>query len=138
MSRIEAKSEYFDYYLTIDVNTAIYPIKEDEKFEMMLSDSLYEQKPAAEMKYDASKKLDSRAESFEYIMQGIVFKYSQEKSKAYVPYPFTLPSVSLRYTSLTTCALPVSLVHAAYTPLSVLCTRRTADYLCNCVARRPC
>lgn len=82
VSRIEAKSEYYDYYLTIDVNTAIYPLKDDDKFEVMLSDSLSEQKPATEGGYDPSKKLDRRAEGYEYIMQGRVFKYTQEKSKA--------------------------------------------------------
>lgn len=82
VSRIEAKSEFYDYYITIDINTNIYPVKEDEKIEVMLSSSLNESAEANESGYNPSKELDSRADSYEYIMQGRVFKYSQKKQKA--------------------------------------------------------
>lgn len=32
--------------------------------------------------YDSSVPLDSRAESFEYIMHGKIFKYAEEKARA--------------------------------------------------------
>lgn len=40
VSRIEARSEKRDMYMLLDVNTEIYPMKENEKFLMALSPSL--------------------------------------------------------------------------------------------------
>lgn len=82
VSRIEAKSEFYDYSITVDVNTNIYPIKEGEKIEVTISDSLYEVKDINETGYNANKKPSATAESYDYIMQGRVYKYTQKKSKA--------------------------------------------------------
>ncbi len=82
VSRVEAKSEFYDYSIVVDVNTNIYPIKEGEKIEVLISDSLYEVKDTNETGYTANKKLSATAESFDYIMHGRVYKYTQKKSKA--------------------------------------------------------
>jgi len=82
VSRIIAKSEFYDYTLTIDVNTNIYPIKEKEKIEVMLADTLNEGETQEEEGYNPAKKLDTRALQYGYIMQGRVYKYSQAKHKA--------------------------------------------------------
>ena len=37
VSRIEARSERFDMFMHLDVNTEIYPIKEGQKFTMALA-----------------------------------------------------------------------------------------------------
>lgn len=84
VSRIDAKSENYDTEITLDINSEIYPLKEGHKFEILLADRLYED-AADESEvagYDPSRPLDSRAQSFEYIMHGKIFKYSEEKSRA--------------------------------------------------------
>lgn len=86
VSRIDAKSENYDTELTLDINSEIYPLKEGYKFEILLSDRLHEN-PSVDTEvggYDPSQELDSRAESFEYIMHGKIFKYAEEKARAYV------------------------------------------------------
>lgn len=42
VTRIEAKSEKFDMFMHLDINTEIYPMKEREKFSMALSSTLNE------------------------------------------------------------------------------------------------
>lgn len=57
---------------------------EGDKFEVLLSDRLREDSTGVEdiTGYDATRELDDRANSYEYIMHGVIFKYAQEKSKA--------------------------------------------------------
>lgn len=40
VTRIEAKSEQFDMYMQLDVNTDIYPLHEGDKFMMVLASTL--------------------------------------------------------------------------------------------------
>lgn len=40
MSRIEARSEQFDMYMQLDVNTEVYPMKPGDKFTMVLAPTL--------------------------------------------------------------------------------------------------
>lgn len=42
VTRVEAKSEKFDMYMHLDVNTDAYPLREGEKFSMALSSTLNE------------------------------------------------------------------------------------------------
>lgn len=42
VTRIEAKSEKFDMFMHLDINTEVYPMKEREKFSMALSPTLNE------------------------------------------------------------------------------------------------
>lgn len=86
VSRIDAKSENYDTEITLDINSEIYPMKEGDKFEVLLADRLYEdaQDESEIPGYDPTRQLDSRADSFEYIMHGKIFKYAEEKSRAVV------------------------------------------------------
>lgn len=86
VSRIDAKSENYDTLLTIDINTEIYPMREGDKFEVMLSDRLNEASGGFNELpgFDPTRKLDARADEYGYIMQGKVFKYAEEKTRAYV------------------------------------------------------
>lgn len=40
VSRIEARSEQFDMYMQLDVNTEVYPMKPGDKFTMVLASTL--------------------------------------------------------------------------------------------------
>lgn len=89
VSRIEAKSETYDTELTLDVNTEIYPIMQSETIEILLSEQLDDAatKPdsADDMQgYNPTKPLGDRADDFEYIMRGKIFKYTEKHMRAYV------------------------------------------------------
>ncbi len=78
----------YEIFLTIDINTAIYPMKEGDKFEILIADRLDPAGPAAgsveggAAGYDSSKPMGSRADEYDYIMRGRIFKYTQEKVKS--------------------------------------------------------
>ena len=59
-------------------------MREGDKFELLLSDRLNPNDAEVEEipGYKAMKELGRRADEFEYIMHGKIFKYAQEKSKA--------------------------------------------------------
>lgn len=87
MSRLDAKSEVYDIYLTIDVNTSVWPVKEGDKFAICIADRLDPEGPSSRSEegysgYDSSKPMGSRADEYEYIMHGKIFKFNQVKMKA--------------------------------------------------------
>lgn len=61
-------------------------MNEGDKFEIMLSDRLNESADDMDDStgYDPTRPLDSRANRYEYIMHGKIFKYAEEKARAYV------------------------------------------------------
>lgn len=103
--------------VTIDVNTEIYPIAEGDKIELLLSEQLRPGGSAAAasgaeggegagdgggagdaggsvdgiddatVSYDPTLPLGDMADQFDYIMYGRIFKFAEEKSKAYVFFP---------------------------------------------------
>nr|AFK47081.1 unknown [Lotus japonicus] len=70
VSRIEARSEKRDMYMLLDVNTEIYPMKENEKFLMALSPSLVLNTK------DGSVPIH---EKFEYIMHGRLYNITNDE-----------------------------------------------------------
>lgn len=82
VSRVTAKSEFYDYNIVVDVATNVYPVKDDEKIEVLLASSLDTHSDGNDTGYNPAKVLDARADSYDYIMQGRVYKYFQKKSKA--------------------------------------------------------
>ncbi|KAL1563356.1 DNA-directed RNA polymerases II and V subunit 8A-like [Salvia divinorum] len=64
VSRISARSEQFDMLMHLDVNTEIYPMRAGEKFMMGKKKSL--------------------ADKFDYVMQGKLYRISEESSEKQV------------------------------------------------------
>ncbi|RWR88440.1 RNA polymerase [Cinnamomum micranthum f. kanehirae] len=83
VSRIEARSEQFDMYMQLDVNTEIYPLHVGEKFTMVLAPTLsLDGTPDSGYYTQAGRK--SLADKFEYVMHGKLYKISEEGSGANV------------------------------------------------------
>ncbi|XP_043693598.1 DNA-directed RNA polymerases II, IV and V subunit 8B-like [Telopea speciosissima] len=83
VSRIEARSEQFDMYMQLDVNTEIYPLHVGEKFTMVLANTLsLDGTPNTGYFTQGNRK--SLADKFEYVMHGKLYKISEEGSGANV------------------------------------------------------
>eukprot|EP00262_Sarcandra_glabra_P008064 TRINITY_DN21237_c0_g1_i1.p1 TRINITY_DN21237_c0_g1~~TRINITY_DN21237_c0_g1_i1.p1 ORF type:complete len:146 (-),score=32.32 TRINITY_DN21237_c0_g1_i1:177-614(-) len=79
VSRIEARSEQFDMYMLLDVNTEVYPLSIGEKFTMVLAPTLsLDGTPDSGYFTQGGRK--SLADKFEYVMHGKVYKISEEGS----------------------------------------------------------
>lgn len=78
VSRVDARDENGDIYLQLDVHSEIYPMRAREKYRMLLSETLSLDGSAS---YPQGKQ-KSLADKFEYVMHGLLYKMSEEKSKA--------------------------------------------------------
>ncbi|KAK8939530.1 hypothetical protein KSP40_PGU017144 [Platanthera guangdongensis] len=79
VSRIEARSEQFDMYMQLDVNTEIYPLNVGEKFTMVLASTLnFDGTPDSGYYNQGQKK--SLADKYEYVMHGKLYKISEENA----------------------------------------------------------
>ncbi|KAJ8460350.1 hypothetical protein OPV22_033276 [Ensete ventricosum] len=79
VSRIEARSEQFDMYMQLDVNTEIYPLHVGDKFTMVLTPTLsLDGTPDSGYFTQGGRK--SLADKFEYVMHGKLYKISEEAS----------------------------------------------------------
>ncbi|XP_030528047.1 DNA-directed RNA polymerases II, IV and V subunit 8B [Rhodamnia argentea] len=77
VTRIEARSERFDMFMHLDVNTEIYPIKEGQKFTMALATTLNpDGTPDTGFYTPGNRK--SIADKYEYIMHGKLYKISED------------------------------------------------------------
>ncbi|KAI4342809.1 hypothetical protein MLD38_027387 [Melastoma candidum] len=77
VNRIEARSERFDMFMHLDVNSEVYPIKEGQKFTMALATTLnLDGTPDTGYYTPGGKK--SIADKYEYIMHGKLYKISEE------------------------------------------------------------
>ncbi|KAK4856476.1 hypothetical protein QYF36_017892 [Acer negundo] len=84
VSRIEADSESLEMYMKLDVNTDVYPIKENEKFVVLLTSTLNKDGSAVSEYYTQNNGRDSIADKFEYVMYGKIFKIQEEGSGAQI------------------------------------------------------
>ncbi|EXB80870.1 DNA-directed RNA polymerases I, II, and III subunit rpabc3 [Morus notabilis] len=79
VTRIKAHSEKHGMLMHLDVNTEIYPMKEGDRFVMVLSPTLnWNGVPVADYHKQAEQK--SLADKFEYIMHGLLYKLTEEGS----------------------------------------------------------
>ncbi|KAK2971321.1 hypothetical protein RJ639_037954 [Escallonia herrerae] len=79
VSRIEARSEQFDMYMQLDVNTEIYPMHVGDKFMMVLASTLnLDGTPDTGYYTQGGRK--SLADKFEYVMHGKLYKITEEGS----------------------------------------------------------
>ncbi|KAL3524803.1 hypothetical protein ACH5RR_013175 [Cinchona calisaya] len=78
--RIAAKSEQLDMYMHLDINTEIYPMRVGDKFLMGLASTLnLDGTPDSGYFMQGGRK--SLADRYEYVMQGKLYKISEEKKK---------------------------------------------------------
>lgn len=77
VSRIEARSDQFEMYMQLDVNTDIYPMHVGEKFMMVLAPTLnLDGTPDTGYYTQGGRK--SLADKFEYVMHGKLYRISEE------------------------------------------------------------
>lgn len=76
VTRIEAKSEKFDMFMHLDVNTEVYPLREGEKFSMALSSTLNED-GTPDTGYFTPGNRKTLADNYEYVMQGKLYRISE-------------------------------------------------------------
>nr|GMD94399.1 DNA-directed RNA polymerases II and V subunit 8A-like [Ipomoea batatas]GME00094.1 DNA-directed RNA polymerases II and V subunit 8A-like [Ipomoea batatas] len=79
VNRIEARSEQFEMFMQLDINTEVYPIHREEKFMMVLASTL-NLDGAPDSGYFLQGNRKSLADKFEYVMQGKLYRISEEGS----------------------------------------------------------
>ncbi|KAF3440422.1 hypothetical protein FNV43_RR18706 [Rhamnella rubrinervis] len=79
VTRIAAQSEKHGILMHLDVNTEIYPMKEKEKFVMVLTPTLNWNETVGTGD-DMQNEQKSLADKFEYIMHGLLYKISEDGS----------------------------------------------------------
>jgi DNA-directed RNA polymerases I, II, and III subunit RPABC3 len=86
VSRIDAKSENYETTLTLDINMELYPLRTSERVRLLLASKLGGdgENDSTVEGYDPSRPLPDRADAFDYIMYGKIFKYSESNGKAVV------------------------------------------------------
>ncbi|KAK2632259.1 hypothetical protein EUGRSUZ_L01795 [Eucalyptus grandis] len=77
VTRIEARSERFDMFMHLDVNTEIYPMKEGQKFTMALASTLNPD-GTPDTGYYTPGNRKSLADKYEYVMHGKLYKISED------------------------------------------------------------
>ncbi|KAG5679595.1 hypothetical protein PVAND_009155 [Polypedilum vanderplanki] len=82
VSRLHCESESFKMDLILDVNSWIYPMDLGDKFRLVLATTLQEDGRPASQEYIASEIEGSRADSFEYVMFGQVYRIEGDDSEA--------------------------------------------------------
>jgi len=82
VSRLHCESESFKMDLILDVNTQIYPIELTEKFRMLIATSLREDGVPDDGEYDPTEAGPSRADNYEYVMYGKVYRIEGEEHEA--------------------------------------------------------
>ncbi|XP_057766408.1 DNA-directed RNA polymerases II and V subunit 8A-like isoform X2 [Salvia miltiorrhiza] len=74
VSRINATSEDNDYFMELDVHTELYPMLPNEKYRMLISNTL-------NMDGSVQGEPKSLADKFEYVMHGLLYKMAEAEGK---------------------------------------------------------
>ena len=85
VSRLHCESESFKMDLILDVNTQIYPVDYGEKFRLVLANTLKEDGTPDDGEYNPSDSGPSRADQFEYVMYGKVYRIEGDESGVDAP-----------------------------------------------------
>ncbi|KAJ1348604.1 DNA-directed RNA polymerases I, II, and III subunit RPABC3 [Parelaphostrongylus tenuis] len=80
-SRLFCDSESFSMELILDVNTQIYPVNLNDKFRLMITKSVRDDRMPDEGEYDP-KASYSRVEQFEYVMFGRIYRIEGDEAGA--------------------------------------------------------
>nr|XP_034907598.1 DNA-directed RNA polymerases II and V subunit 8A-like [Populus alba] len=81
VTRIEAWSERLELFMQLDVNTEVYPIKQEERYAVKLTTTL-DLDGTPDTAYYTPIKPGSIADNFDYIMHGKLYKILDEGSGA--------------------------------------------------------
>ncbi|XP_029647766.1 DNA-directed RNA polymerases I, II, and III subunit RPABC3 [Octopus sinensis] len=82
VSRLFCESESFKMYLILDVNTQTYPVELGDKFRMVIATTLREDGYPDDGEYSPVDSGPTRADSFEYVMYGKVYKLEGDETGA--------------------------------------------------------
>ncbi|XP_038065334.1 DNA-directed RNA polymerases I, II, and III subunit RPABC3-like [Patiria miniata] len=81
VSRLHCESESFKMDLILDVNTQLYPVEFGDKFRLVLATTLREDGYPDDGEYTPlDDGTPTRADSFEYVMYGIVYRIEGDES----------------------------------------------------------
>ncbi|XP_052804314.1 DNA-directed RNA polymerases I, II, and III subunit RPABC3-like [Mya arenaria] len=80
VSRLFCESESFKMDLILDVNTQIYPMDLADKFRMVIATTLNEDGTPADNEFNPTDAGPSRADSFEYVMYGKVYRLDGDEA----------------------------------------------------------
>ncbi|GAB4835122.1 hypothetical protein Ancab_000031 [Ancistrocladus abbreviatus] len=93
VSRIEGKSERFDAYIMLDVNTDIYPIHKDKRYTIALATTLHLDGTPDTGYFNNQGDRKTLADQYDYVMHGTLYSLSEStasgdqfKSEIYVSY----------------------------------------------------
>ncbi|XP_061360736.1 DNA-directed RNA polymerases II, IV and V subunit 8B-like [Gastrolobium bilobum] len=76
VTRIEARSERFDMFMHLDINSELYPLKVGQKFALLLVPTLNPD-GTPDTGYYVQGNRQSLADNFEYVMYGKLYRISE-------------------------------------------------------------
>ncbi|XP_066364373.1 DNA-directed RNA polymerases II, IV and V subunit 8B-like [Miscanthus floridulus] len=79
VSRVEAHSEQLDTFMQLDVATDVYPVRAGEKFNMVLAPT-QNLDGTPDTGYYTQTGRKTLADNYEYVMQGKLYKISEDTS----------------------------------------------------------
>ena len=83
VQRCEGETQDTKYYISMDINSDIYPMKVGASYKILLARSIYESKQTPKhFDYELfSNSKNTLMDNFDYVMCGKVFQFSQDKKK---------------------------------------------------------
>ena len=84
VQRCEGVTRDTDYYITMDINSEIYPMKIDSSYKIVLAKSIYNDGSSTPKYFNYelfSSSKNTLMDDFDYVMCGKVFQFSKETDK---------------------------------------------------------
>ncbi|XP_038953305.1 DNA-directed RNA polymerases I, II, and III subunit RPABC3-like [Rattus norvegicus] len=80
VSQLHCESESFKVDLILDINIQIYPVDLGDKFRLVIASTLYDDDTLDDGEYNPTDGRPSRADQFEYVMYGKVYRIEGDES----------------------------------------------------------
>ena len=83
VQRVEGKTRDTNFYISMDINSDIYPMKVGASYKLLLAKSIYESKPTRNyFDYDLfANTKNTLMDNYDYVMCGKVFQFSSDKQR---------------------------------------------------------
>ena len=83
VQRCEGETQDSKYYISMDINSEIYPMKKGASYKLLLAKSIYDSKPTpSHFEYELfANTKNTLMDNFDYVMCGKVFQFSLDKKK---------------------------------------------------------
>ena len=83
VQRCEGETQDSKYYISMDINSEIYPMKKGASYKLLLAKSIYDSKATpTHFEYDLfTNTKNTLMDNFDYVMSGKVFQFSLDKKK---------------------------------------------------------